>query len=205
MAEIYGLFSGRDGLLRYIGQTRGVSVHRFKQHKRRPCPGLERWLHEEWSAGYPVEYVVVESCKAEVSSEREQYWMGCFPDLVNERINADTRFNARCGKPPQLRAIWTYMRRYVCNVAGFRGIRYDRNWDCYQVLWYPRGRVWYRKDRVEWLRGETMRGRRGNTYFSSDLTAAVAARDRAHAIRASTAALRGFALDPAPADASGTI
>jgi hypothetical protein len=79
------------------------------------------------------------------------------------------------GKPPVIPEIREYMRRYLCNVGGFRGIRYDRHWDCYQVLMYTGSGV------ADWLFGdeadEMMPGWGGDMWFP-DRTAAVIARDK---------------------------
>ncbi len=55
MAEIYALYSGGDGRVRYVGQTVGLCADRFKQHLRAPSTNLYKWFHKEWSDGYPVE------------------------------------------------------------------------------------------------------------------------------------------------------
>ena len=59
MAEIYALYSARDGKVRYVGQTSGARDVRFKKHMRieegRYITAVYDWLHTEWSHGYPVE------------------------------------------------------------------------------------------------------------------------------------------------------
>jgi hypothetical protein len=69
------------------------------------------------------------------------------------------------------------MRRYLLNAGGLRGIRYDRHWDCYQVLMYTgSGAEWLFGDQCD----EMMPGWGGNMWFA-DRTAAVIARDKARA------------------------
>jgi hypothetical protein len=179
MAEVYALFSGRDGRVRYVGQTIGPCADRFKQHLRSPSPNLYKWFHEEWSSGYPVECVRLESCDYAVRTMAERHWMAKFPSLLNERISGQTWFSALCGRPPKVPEISAYMRRYYFNAGGFRGVHYDRHWDCYQVLNYT-------GSSAEWLFGdqcdEMMPGWGGNMWFP-DRTAAVIARDKARQAR----------------------
>ena len=170
MAEIYALYSGRNGRVRYVGQTTGLCTDRFEQHKRSPSANLYKWFNNEWRDGYPVECARLESCDHDVRSSVERQWMARFPGLLNERMSFRIWMSAHCGKPPKVPEINAYMRRYLFNVNGFRGVCYDRHWDCYQVLIYT-------GFAVEWLLGdEMMPGWGGNIYFS-DLTAAVKARD----------------------------
>jgi hypothetical protein len=148
MAEIYGLFSGRDGRVRYIGQTRGCCSDRFEQHKRSPSPKLRKWFHDEWRAGYPIEYVMLQPCDDEFRFEAERHWMTGFSGLLNERMSGQIWLTAMCRTcHPKVPEIKAYIRRYMCNAGGFRGVRYDRHWDCYQVLMYT-------GSGVEWLFGD---------------------------------------------------
>src|SRR5262249_13389279 len=84
-----------------------------------------------------------------------------------------------CAKPPKIPEIQAYMRRYLFNVGGFRGVCWDRHWDRFRVLMYD-GR------RAEWLFGddcdELMPGWGGNMWFA-DRTAALMARDEARKTR----------------------
>ena len=172
MAEIYGLYSGRDGRVRYVGQTVGLCADRFKQHQWSPSPNLNKWFHKEWNDGYPVECVRLQSCDDDVRTIVERKWMSRFPGLLNEKISAQTWLTAVCGRPPKILEISAFMRRYYFNVGGFRGVHYDRHWDCYKVLMFT----------GEWLFGdecdEMMPGWGGNMWFP-DRTAAVIARDKA--------------------------
>jgi hypothetical protein len=59
MAEVYALYSSRDGVVRYVGQTGGDCSDRFKQHQRQAerrwaASTLKGWFHSEWKAGYLV-------------------------------------------------------------------------------------------------------------------------------------------------------
>jgi hypothetical protein len=172
MAEVYALFSGRDGRVRYVGQTTGLCGDRFKQHLQSPSTKLNEWFRNEWRHGYPIECVRLQSCDYNVRTIVERQWMARFPGLLNDRISSQIWLKAVCGKPPKVPEITAYMRRYYFNVGGFRGVHYDRHWDCYKVLLHT----------GEWLFGdqcdEMMPGWGGNMWFP-DRTAAVIAREKA--------------------------
>jgi hypothetical protein len=175
MADIYGLYSGRNGIVRYVGQTVGDCKYRFEQHKRSPSTALYEWFHREWRDGYPIEFVLLQSVDDDVRGPAERHWMAKFPGLLNDRISAQTWFRGACAKPPKIPAITAYMRRYLFNVGGFRGICYDRHWDCYRVLMYTgSGADWLFGDECD----EMMPGWGGNMWFP-DRTAALIARDKA--------------------------
>jgi len=101
--------------------------------------------------------------------------MARFPGLLNDRMSGQIWLTAICSKPPKIPGNTAYMRRYYFNVGGFRGVHYDRHWDCYKVLMYS-------GSGVEWLYGderdEMMPGWGGNMWFP-DRTATVTARDKA--------------------------
>jgi hypothetical protein len=172
MAEIYGLYSGRDGRVRYVGET-GDSTSRFKEHLRTPSASVHGWFHREWRDGYPIECVVLQESVDQDKRVRcrvERHWMAKFPGLLNQRISADTWFRGACAKPPKIPEITAYMRRYYFNVGGFRGVHYDRYSHYYFVLMYT-------GFGTEWLLGNEMPDCGGNIWFS-DRTAAIMARDK---------------------------
>ncbi len=172
MAEIYALFSSRDGRVRYVGQTSGSCADRFAQHLRRPSPTLYDWFHKEWRDGYPIEYVLLQSCEDDVRTAVERRWMMRFPHLLNERMSAQIWFTSVCSKAPKMPDITAYMRRYLFNVGGFRGVHYDRHWDRFRVLIYT-------GLGPEWLvSNHCMPGWGGNIWFP-DRTAALVAREAA--------------------------
>jgi hypothetical protein len=175
VAEIYGLFSGRDGRIRYVGQTTYACEDRFKQHLRNPRnSGVHDWFHREWKDGFPIECVRLDTCADTARSAVERLWMARFSDLLNDRISGQTWLNGMYNKPLRIPEITAYMRRYLCNAGGFRGVRYDKNWDRFQVLMY-------RGDSAEWLYGdncdELLPGWGGNMWFP-DRTSAVLERNR---------------------------
>jgi len=83
MAEIYALFSSRDGLVRYVGKTFGSHANRFEQHKRtvigRSISPVLPWLRHEWQCGYPVESALIEECSDADCESIETGWMNKFP------------------------------------------------------------------------------------------------------------------------------
>lgn len=172
MAEIYGLYSCKDGVVRYVGQTGGQCGDRFEQHKRHAWNGtqLGNWLHSEWRQGYPVECVRLAWCEHEERHQVETAWMSKFPDLLNQ---LKVRSYSSLSKPPIIREIKQNLRDHVFNVGGFRGIHWWRQIDRYAVyIWRGSGH--------EWLLGDTLPGysesEGGNIWFS-DLTLALKARD----------------------------
>ena len=89
MAEIYGLYSGRDGKVRYVGQTSGSRHTRFQQHQRcqagRYFSAVYSWIHEEWEACFPVQCALLEKCSDAECDDLETEWMSRFPNLLNEK------------------------------------------------------------------------------------------------------------------------
>lgn len=170
MAEIYALFSGRDGKVRYVGETIGCRKKRLERHGHvatgRTIPRVYDWIMNEWRDGYLVNSALLQTCADEVRFQVETSWISKFPNLLNER-----KYRFIGGLIPTVPEIRKYIRRYAFNVGGYRGVRYDRHWDCYQVF------TTIRNGRVEWLLGdEMMPGWGGDTYFP-DLAAAINARD----------------------------
>jgi hypothetical protein len=106
-------------------------------------------------------------------------WMMRFSGLLNERISGQIWLTGTCSKPLRIPEIMTYMRRYLFNVGGFRGVRYDRHWDRFQVLIFT-------GYSAEWLYGEDcdelLPGWGGNMWFP-DRTAALVERDKERAWR----------------------
>jgi len=167
MAEIYGLFSGRDGKVRYVGMTAGDCEHRFKQHQRaqidRYITPVYEWIHREWRDCFPVDCECLEWCTYAERLAIETKWINAFPDLLNER-KVYWRPNK---KPPIVPAIKDYMRSFVFNSGGFRGIHWWRDYDMYSVFI---GGDW-----LAW--GDSVPGGGGNIFFSTR-TDALKAREK---------------------------
>ncbi len=149
MAEIYALFSGRDGKVRYVGETIGDRKKRLEKHGcvaiGRVIPPVYDWIGNEWRDGYLVESALLEKCDDDVRFDVETLWLSKFPNLLNER-----KYRFLGGRTPRVPEIQAYVRRFAFNIDGYRGVRYDRHWDCYQVF------RTLRNGRVEWLLGDEM-------------------------------------------------
>src|ERR1700681_1691462 len=106
MSEIYGLFSCRDGAVRYVGQTTYPRATRFEQHRRsaweRSTP-LQNWLVGEWRDGFPVRSVRLEWCENEKRFDQETEWIGRFPNLLNDRKRTGwIKLIPRGARPPKI-------------------------------------------------------------------------------------------------------
>lgn len=170
MAEIYGLFSGRDGKVRYVGRTFGARDARFNAHLRiasgRYITPVYTWVHKEWGEGFPVRSVRLQWCgslnRQEIDAV-ETEWINNFPNLLNER-KVHWRPEKKSPIIPEIRE---YMRGFIFNVDGFRYVHYLRGYDKYAVLL-----------RGQWLSlGDELPGGSWRIYFSTP-TDAVRARDR---------------------------
>jgi hypothetical protein len=170
MAEIYALFSGRDGKVRYVGQTLGSHETRFKEHQRRLSDGSDtpvyRWIHGEFKAGFPVWSILLEECSDDARYDIETQWISRFPHLLNLRKRG--YYWHHC-KPPVIREIKSYMGRFVFNSGGYRGIHWWRQLDRYSVFVYD-GCEW------DWLPGDGAPGWTGDIWYS-DRAQALKGRD----------------------------
>lgn len=175
VAEIYSLFSGRDGKVRYIGQTLGTLDVRFKEHQRcqigRYMSRVYSWLHQEWRAGFPVRCALLERCSASARRDLEREWISRFPNLLNEQ-NRSYYWHGR--KPPVIPEIREYTSQFIFNCGGFRGIHYCRELDRYAVFVYD-GRDW------RWLPGDGAPGWAGDIWFSDRIDALEARKKFRHA------------------------
>jgi hypothetical protein len=170
MAEIYALYSGRDGIVRYVGETGSSRRDRFREHILYSDGALRRWFRGEWRQGYPIRCALLQHCEYKSRFEVETAWINKFPSLLNERKHSS--WPSR--KPPRVPAIVEDMRRHIFNVGGFRGVHYDRQMDRFFVLLHTRRGF-------EWALGDEMPGltaaQGGNIWFS-DRTSALKARDK---------------------------
>jgi len=130
MPEIYALFSGRDCVVRYVGQTAGSRKDRFKEHITDRDSRLRKWFIEEWKHGFPIQCELLEWCKYDEREALETRWINRFPNLLNDRKYCRWHEHAAVKVP----AIIQHKRRYRYNVGGFRGVHYDTAMDRYFVL-----------------------------------------------------------------------
>jgi hypothetical protein len=172
VGEIYGLFSGRDGNVRYVGLTVGSHAARFKQHQRfyTGLPRVRAWMRGEWRAGYPVRSALLEQCNNnEALNDAETKWIGKFPNLLNERKRT-YHLRPYKLKPPVIPEIKEYRARFIFNYGGFRGIHWWRELDRFSVFVYSGGERWH------WLPGDGAPGWTGEIWFS-DFAEALKARE----------------------------
>lgn len=168
MAEIYGLYSCRDGVIRYVGKTIYPRASRFERHRRdawlQNTP-LQRWMMCEWKDGFPVRHVRLEWCQNAQSLDRETEWIRKFPNLLNDRKHSGwMRLVPRGPRPPKIPELVNYMRGHTFNVDGRRGIHYEIGLDRYCVMIFT-------GSNFEWLDGD-------DYIWFSDLAAAENARER---------------------------
>lgn len=84
MATVYALYSSRDDVTRYVGQTNKAAWDRYCRHMiaakgtAKPCP-VTAWMRAELKAGYAVKYRVLKADavwsvdeRAEIARLREQ-------------------------------------------------------------------------------------------------------------------------------------
>jgi hypothetical protein len=171
MAEIYALWSTRDGRVRYVGES-GDRLARFKEHAG-PWSSqflIRRWFHHEWRHGYLIRHALLEVCPDDKRYEVEKEWIWRFPraDLLNLRKRRPW-WNPTPGSLPRIREIENYRRRHKSNIDGFRGIHYDSHTGYFRVLVYNGDAAW-------WLKGDELPGGSEAIWFS-DLARAVSARD----------------------------
>ena len=170
MAEIYALYSSRNGIVRYVGETGGSCQDRFREHLLYSGGALRRWFLEEWQQGFPIRCALLEYCEYEARFDVETAWINKFPTLLNERKH----YWWPGRTPPKVQPIVKDMRRHLFNVGGFRGVHHDKQMDRFFVLIYTgRGFEWALGDEVPGLTAS----QGGNIWFS-DRTSAVKARDK---------------------------
>jgi hypothetical protein len=185
MAEIYGLYSCRDGAVRYIGETTYPRTTRFEQHRRSAWlenTRLQKWMMREWKDGFPVRHVRLEWCENNTRFHRESDWIGKFPDLLNERKHSGwMKLVPRGARPPKIPEIIQYRREHRFNVDGRRGIHYQVSMDRYCVMIFT-------GSNFEWLDGDEY-------IWFSDLAAAENARDRHFKFRPHRTRLPDFIVE----------
>jgi hypothetical protein len=172
MAEIYALYSCRNGLVRYVGETTYSLETRFGKHRREAWllnTPLDRWLMGEWKSGFEAKIVRLQWCSDEDRFDLETKWIWKFPNLLNRRKYPDWRRYGNI-RPPKIPEITAYMREHRFNIDGRRGIHYQVSMDRFFVLIFT-------GSGLELLGGDEEVGG-GNAIWFSDLAAAENARDR---------------------------
>jgi hypothetical protein len=88
MGVIYGLYSTRDGQIRYVGQTEYTAKKRLelsitKALDRQSGP-LYDWIRAEWREGYEVQHYALQEDIIPADLDMfENYWMEQFSGLLN--------------------------------------------------------------------------------------------------------------------------
>lgn len=94
MGVVYGLFSTRDGRVRYVGQTeytarKCLDLITTKALDREPG-ALCDWLRDEWRADHEVRAHVLQDDIIPADLEMfETYWIEQFTGLLNTKPPAD--------------------------------------------------------------------------------------------------------------------
>ena len=163
MTYIYALFSGRDGAVRYVGQTIASPERRFDQHRHGPYLGssvVRSWMYGEWRESYPVRIETLEWCERSRADERETYWINLFDNLINERKYYRPQIAPQYRtRTPKISAITSYMQNHTFHVDGRHGIHYRHSVDSFFVLVPDR-------DGVRCLPGDELPGGSGAVWFS---------------------------------------
>lgn len=75
MSTVYGLYSNRNNIVKYVGQTDDINA-RFKGHlrealKKNGSTPKCQWIREEIAAGFEVNYIILmQDCKGELNERR---------------------------------------------------------------------------------------------------------------------------------------
>ena len=88
MGVIYGLYSTRDGQIRYVGQTEYTAKKRLEltitKSLDRDDGFLYEWVRGEWRDGFEVKYYNLQEDVIPADLDMfENYWMEQFSDLLN--------------------------------------------------------------------------------------------------------------------------
>ena len=90
MGVIYCLFSTRDGIPRYVGQTEYSGKKRRDLHVTKALDRqsglLYDWIRNEWREGFDVDYWTLQDDIIPADLEMyEMYWIEQFDSLLNVR------------------------------------------------------------------------------------------------------------------------
>jgi hypothetical protein len=87
---IYGLYSTRDGKIRYIGETNHPK-RRLGQHikglygEKIDNRQIYNWAGEECFKGFEIDLIVIEECDYRERRLREQFYIAKYNNLLNDR------------------------------------------------------------------------------------------------------------------------
>ena len=85
---IYGLYSTKDNVIRYVGKTKNTLDKRLRQHiydaiKKRVDTYKDRWIRKCYKDGYEVKITQIEKVNSDNINEREKFWIKQLPNLTN--------------------------------------------------------------------------------------------------------------------------
>ncbi len=94
MGEIYGVYSTRDGQVRYVGQTEYTASksldHIITKSLEHESGALYDWVREEYRAEFDVRARVLQDDIIPADLEMfEHYWIEQFGDLLNAQSLAE--------------------------------------------------------------------------------------------------------------------
>lgn len=92
--HIYGLFSTKDSIIRYVGKTKNSLRQRLKEHlngalKYGVDTYKDRWIRKCYKDGYEVNIIPIEVVNANNINDREIFWIQQFPNLTNTTKGGD--------------------------------------------------------------------------------------------------------------------
>lgn len=85
---IYGLYSTKDNVIKYVGKTKCTLHKRLIEHingaLRRNCNTYkDNWIRKTYNDGYKVEIKLIEECDNSIWESREKFWIANIKNLTN--------------------------------------------------------------------------------------------------------------------------
>lgn len=90
--RIYGLYSTKDGIIRYVGETTQSLQDRLSCHK---CEGLTRkiknhrcnWIRSVYKNGYEIKIVLLDTATEETWEDAEKHWISEYRERIGNLTN----------------------------------------------------------------------------------------------------------------------
>ena len=85
---IYGLYSTKDNVIRYVGKTKNALQLRLNQHVRdaiskKADTYKDRWIRKCYRDGYEISIKAIEIVNEHNINDREKFWIEKLPNLTN--------------------------------------------------------------------------------------------------------------------------
>lgn len=85
---IYGLYSSKDDIIRYVGKTKYMLSKRLREHINgallRNCKThKDNWIRQTYNDGYNIEIKLIEECDDSIWEDREKFWISSIENLTN--------------------------------------------------------------------------------------------------------------------------